>query len=104
MVCLAPNGEKSQKCEKIIVRCLFLRSLSGKEGFIMANLDVRFAAKAASVPFWKIGEVLGVSEVTIIRRLRKELSPEQKRIYFDAIKKIASDRAKAELEKVKEEE
>ncbi len=67
----------------------------------MANIDVRFAAKAAGVPFWKLGEKMGVSEVTIVRRLRKELPPEKKQIYFQAIKDIVADRAKADLESMK---
>ena len=66
----------------------------------MANMDIRFKAKAAGVPFWKIGEKMGVSEVTIIRRLRKELSPEQKKQYFDIIQLIVSERARTDLEKV----
>lgn len=66
----------------------------------MANLDLRFKAKAAGVPFWKIAEKLGVTEVTITRRFRKELSPEQKQMYLDIIQQIVSERAKADLEKV----
>lgn len=68
----------------------------------MANLDVRFKAKAAGVPLWKIAERLGVTEVTISRRLRKELSPEQKQQYFDAIQQIVSERAIADLNRVEE--
>ena len=66
----------------------------------MANMDIRFKAKAAGVPFWRIGAKLGVSEVTIIRRLRKELTPEQKKLYLDVIQQIVSERAKADLESV----
>lgn len=66
----------------------------------MANMDLRFKAKAAGVPFWKIAEKLGVTEVTITRRFRKELSPEQKQMYLDIIQQIVSERAKADLEKV----
>ena len=65
---------------------------------MMANMDIRFAAKAAGVPFWKLGEKLGVSEVTIVRRLRKELSADQKKIYFDAIQAVITERARADLE------
>lgn len=68
----------------------------------MANLDLRFKAKAAGVPFWKIAEKLGVTEVTITRRLRKELSPEQKQLYLDVIQQIVAERAKADLEQVEQ--
>lgn len=68
----------------------------------MANMDIRFKAKAAGVPFWKIAEKLGVTEVTITRRFRKELNPEQKQMYLDIIQQIVIERAKADMEKVKE--
>ena len=68
----------------------------------MANMDLRFKAKAAGVPFWKIAEKLGVTEVTITRRFRKELSPEQKQMYLDVIQQIVSERAKADLESMRE--
>ena len=69
----------------------------------MANLDLRFKAKAARVPFWKIAEKLGVTEVTITRRLRKELSPEQKQLYLDVIQQIVMERAKVDLDSVEKE-
>ena len=66
----------------------------------MANQDLRFRAKSLSVPFWKIGEKLGVSEATIVRRFRKELSPEKKKMYLDIIQQIVMERAKTDLDKV----
>lgn len=70
----------------------------------MPNMDLRFAAKTARVPLWQIGEKLGVTEVTVVRRLRRELSPEQKQVYLKIIQDIVTERAKADLEKVGEEE
>lgn len=67
----------------------------------MANQDLRFKAKSLGVPFWKIGEKLGVSEATIIRRFRKELSPEQKKMYLEIIQQIVSERANLDLNSVK---
>lgn len=46
---------------------------------LKANVDIREEAKAAKVPLWAIGDRLyGVNEVTMIRRLRKELAPQEK--------------------------
>lgn len=69
----------------------------------MANQDLRFKAKSLGVPFWKIGEKLGVSEATIVRRFRKELSPEKKKMYLDIIQQIVMERAKVDLDSVEKE-
>lgn len=68
----------------------------------MANLDVRFKAKAAGVPLWKIAKELGVSDMTLFRRLRKELSVEEKSKLYAVIQKLAVEQAKADLERVGE--
>ena len=68
----------------------------------MANLDVRFKAKAAGVPLWKIAKDLGVSDMTLFRRLRKELSVEEKSKLYAVIQKLAVEQAKADLERVGE--
>lgn len=60
----------------------------------MTNVDLRFKAKSAGIALWEIAEELGVTEVTICRRFRKELTPEQKKVYLDAMKSIAKKRFK----------
>ena len=64
----------------------------------MANQDIRFKARACGVAIWRIADYLGVSEMTVNRRLRKELSPEQKKVFLDAIQAIAAERAKTAFE------
>ena len=64
----------------------------------MANQDIRFKARALGVAIWRIADYLGVSEMTVNRRLRKEMSPEQKKVFLDAIQAIAAERAKTTLE------
>ena len=64
----------------------------------MANMDIRFKARAAGVPLWKIAAKMGVSEPTIHRRLRKELSRKEKKVYFDLIHEIAEEQAKNVLQ------
>lgn len=44
----------------------------------MANRDIRDAAKSASVKFWQIANKLNVSEATITRLMRTELTAEKK--------------------------
>lgn len=55
---------------------------------IKRNLDIRAAAKSAGVFLWEIADNLGVSELTFIRSLRKELSDARKTTVFAAIEEI----------------
>ncbi|MCD8159563.1 MAG: hypothetical protein LUD77_12005 [Clostridiales bacterium] len=62
---------------------------------IRANNDIRERAKENNITLWQIGEVLNLSEFTVVRHLRKELSAEEKEKYFSAIDKIAKSQATA---------
>lgn len=42
------------------------------------NRDIRLYARANDVPLWKIASAMKISEPTISRRLRQELSQEEK--------------------------
>lgn len=44
----------------------------------MTNTDIRLKAKENGVPLWKIADKLNISEPTMTRKLRKELSDEEK--------------------------
>lgn len=50
-----------------------------------ANLDIRFAIRKAGLTQYLVAEKLGISEATFTRRLRKELSPEEKQKIYDVI-------------------
>lgn len=54
----------------------------------MANTEIRTELKAAKIPYWKIAEKLGVHENTIIRRMRRELSEEERKRFYAAIETI----------------
>lgn len=51
----------------------------------MTNIEIREAMKRKRIPQWKLGEMLGVSENTINRRLRKELSTGEKQKILNII-------------------
>ena len=55
----------------------------------MTNLEIRRMAKAEGVPFWRIAEVMQISEPTMTRKLRRELSCEEKNKVKAIIKTIA---------------
>lgn len=54
-----------------------------------ANKDVRQYAKEAGVFQYQIADALGVSEYTIIRKLRKELPQDEKARIFQIIDRLA---------------
>ncbi len=54
------------------------------------NADIRGAAKAANVKLWQIAEELGIADFTLSRRLRHELSEQQKVEVFEAIQAIST--------------
>lgn len=66
----------------------------------MENMDIRFKAKAAGVPLWKIAAKMGVSEPTIHRRLRKEMNEEEKHYYFNVIHEIEQEQANSILQQI----
>ena len=43
-----------------------------------ANQDLRMAARGCGVPLWAIASKLDISEQTLIRQWRKELSDQEK--------------------------
>ena len=52
-----------------------------------SNSDIRNLLKAKNIKHWKLADLLGVSETTLVRKLRKELSKEEKEEIFNIIKK-----------------
>lgn len=59
------------------------------------NLEIREAK--GKIPYWMIAEVLGVSEGTLQRWMRKEMSVHKKEEVMDAIIKIKNEMNKNRL-------
>lgn len=57
----------------------------------MENITLRRAAKAAKVPLWRIAEALGISEPTMTRKLRRELSEKEKQQMLGFIEQLAKE-------------
>lgn len=55
-----------------------------------ANIDIRKEAKKANVAHWQIAKRLGCAESTFCRKLRDELSPEEKAKVRQAIKELGA--------------
>lgn len=64
----------------------------------MANSDVRTAAKNAGVFLYQIAAVMGISEPTMTRKLRFELSSKEKKPIFEAINLIEAENKRKNTE------
>ena len=57
----------------------------------MANLDIRAAAVSAGVKLWRVADALGIADASLSRKLRKELSQEEKEKIFSIIRKLSQE-------------
>lgn len=60
----------------------------------MSNADVRTVAKKAGVFLYQVAAAMGISEPTMTRKLRFELSDKEKESIFEAIKHIEAENKK----------
>lgn len=56
----------------------------------LTNIELREYAKRNNVPLWMLAEHLGFSEPTMTRKLRRDLSPEDREKFLTAIDTIVS--------------
>lgn len=56
----------------------------------MENLEIRRKLKETKVMQWQVADELGVSEMTLVRKLRYELPKAEKQKIFSIIEKIAT--------------
>ena len=52
----------------------------------MSNQDIRRTAAGAGVKLWQIAEALGIADCNFSRKLRRELSAEEKEKIFSIIR------------------
>lgn len=64
-----------------------------KGDYFMKNQDIRNEVKSASLKLWQIAEELGITDSTLSRMLRRELSDEKKTEIRSIIKKLKKERA-----------
>ena len=62
----------------------------------MCNEDLRNEFRISNVKQWEVADALGISEMTMVKWLRKELSPDKKAMIRDG---IAAVKAKHETSK-----
>lgn len=62
---------------------------------MLSNNEIRKAAKTNGVFLWQVAERLKISEPTMTRKLRRELSPDEKQRIFAIIDEIAAEKKSA---------
>lgn len=55
----------------------------------MENLEIRRKLKEKKVFQWQVAKRMGISEMTLVRKLREELTEEEKQKILSVIDKIA---------------
>lgn len=58
----------------------------------LANPDIRSAARASHVPLWMLAKHLGISEPSMTRKLRFELSADEREKMLAAIEELKEGR------------
>ncbi len=61
-------------------------------------MDIRIKAQTAGVKLWQIADELGIADGNFSRKLRKELSEEEKAKIFSIIDSIAKNKNSAAAE------
>lgn len=57
-----------------------------------ANEEIRKSARISHVPLWRIAKEMGISEPTMTRKLRVELSEQEKNKMLQIIHKLAQEK------------
>lgn len=57
----------------------------------MKNTDIKLKAAGKGVYLWQIAERLGIADTSLSRKLRKELSEEEKLKIFNIIEEISNE-------------
>ena len=75
----------------IITYLLYDVNNNFKEMYKMNNQDIKEAAKKAKIKLWQIADKLGINDGNFSRKLRKELSQEEKQKIFDIIADLENE-------------
>ena len=59
----------------------------------MCNEDIRNEIRIANVKQWEVADAIGISEMTMVKWLRKELSPDKKELIRKGISEVNAKHA-----------
>ena len=55
----------------------------------MQNVEIRESAKAKGIMLWEIADAIGITDATFSRKLRKELSADERSRILEIIEEVA---------------
>jgi hypothetical protein len=58
----------------------------------MNNIKIRLYASGKGVKLWELAKALGISEATLTRKMRVELSDDEQKQFYKAIDTVYSER------------
>ena len=58
----------------------------------MENIDLRETFRLANVRQWEVAEAMGISEMTLVKWLRRELPEDKKNLVRKAVQKLVANR------------
>ena len=58
----------------------------------MKNVEIRSAYMLAGIKQWQLAEAMGISETHLSRKLRKELSQEEKQNILEIIDRLSKEK------------
>lgn len=58
---------------------------------MVANQDIRQAAVSSDVRLWRIADALGIADCSLSRKLRRELSADEKERIMRIIEKLSKE-------------
>ena len=58
----------------------------------MKNVEIRSAYMLAGIKQWQLAEAMGISETHLSRKLRKELSQEEKQNILEIIEQLSKEK------------
>lgn len=65
--------------------------MKGAKNMSKANMDIREKATANGVLLWQIADSLNITDASFSRKLRKELSAEEKTKIFSIIESLSAE-------------
>lgn len=61
---------------------------------ILANQEIRNAAKQRGIRLWQVADALGITDATLSRKLRHELHDDERERVMGVIAQLASENAR----------
>ena len=83
------NGENCLKCKKCSLNTNYIAKVKKRNLKTSSNIDIKNYAKSKMVCIWEIADKLGISDATMTRKLRYELSNEEKELIVNTIDELS---------------